>query len=231
MKEQHFTNEGIKALEKMATEGAQEASGALSKLIGQKMSVATVAVRSVPIERVSEFIAQPEERVTTILMSLSGDVGGQIMLIYPQQSAVNVADFLAKRSLGVTRELDEFDKSALKESGNIIAGSFLAAISNYLNVNMIESTPDLATDMLKATVDTAIAKFVGAQPSEAIAMEINFGMSTPETSEASKIVPELQTKGYFILLLDISSAKKVMTSLKGISGGERMIQRGGDIKE
>ena len=133
---------------------------------------------------------------------------------------------MAKRSLGVTRELNELDRSALKESGNIIAGSFLAAISNYLDVNMVESTPDLASDMLKATVDTAIAKFVGAQPAEAIAMEINFGMSTSENAEAAKIVPEIQTKGYFILLLDIGSAEKVMASLKGISGGEAMIKKG-----
>lgn len=221
----YFTDEGIKALEKMATEGAKGASESLSKLINQSVQVKTLHVRATPIERVSEFIAEPEALVTTVTMELSGDVYGQIMLIYPKQSAINIADFLAKRPLGKTLELDELDKSALKESGNIIAGSFLAAISDYLDINMIESIPDLANDMLGAIVESVVARFMGKQIAESVAMEINFGLATGAAEAAAeKIAPEIATQGYFIILLDIESAAKVMSSLKGISGGEKMTE-------
>jgi chemotaxis protein CheC len=223
--EKRFTEEGIKALEKMAQEGAQDASGALSQLINQTVNVSTMHVRSIAIEKISEFISDPEDQVATIVMYLSGDVNGQIMLIYPMRSAINVADFLAKRPLGNTSVLDELDKSALKESGNIIAGSFLASVSNYLDVNMLESIPDLKIDMLKATVDAATARFAGSKTIESIAIEVNFGMETPQGTAAIKVVPDIETKGYFILLLDLESAEKVMHSLKGISGGMRMMKR------
>jgi chemotaxis protein CheC len=224
----HFTIEGIAALEKMAQNGAEGASEALSKLINQKTQISTVQVRATPIEKVSDFIADPDAMVTAVRMALSGDVFGNIMLIYPEQSALNIADMLSKRPLGTVKDIDELDKSALKESGNIISGAFLTAISNYLDINMIESTPNLEIATLKTVVDASVALFVDNKIAESIAMEINFNLLTgSEHSEAEKIVPSISTQGYFIILLDLASAAKVSASLKTISGGQKMTEGGG----
>jgi chemotaxis protein CheC len=228
----HYTLEGIAALEKMAEKGAEGASEALSKLINQKTQITTVQVRATPIENISDFIADPEAKVTAIRMALSGDVFGNIMLIYPEQSALNIADMLSKRPLGTVKEIDELDKSALKESGNIIAGSFLTAISDYLDVNMIESTPDLETAELKTVVDASVALFVNRKVAESIAMEINFSLITgAKNSEAEKIEPKISTQGYFIILLDLASAEEVSASLKTISGGQKMTEGGLKVQE
>ena len=210
-----LTKEGIEALEKMSHDGAKNASESLSKLINQDVEVKALAVRAVPIEKISELIGSPEDMVTTVIMEVTGEAVGNIMLIYPQQSAINVADFLAKRELGTTTQLDGLDKSALKESGNIISGSFLSAISNYLKINMVESIPDIATDMLKATMDFALAKFAKREIGQAVAFEIDFEMGTAAAAE-NKI------SAYFILLLNMESASKVLESLKKISGGQPM---------
>jgi chemotaxis protein CheC len=172
-------------------------------------------VRALSVEKIPEIIGSPEDMVTTIIMEVRGEADGNIMLVYPQQSAINVADFLAKRELGVTNQLSELDKSALKESGNIIAGAFLSAISNYLQINMVETIPDMASDMLKATVDFVLARFAKRETSEAVAFEIDFEMGTTAAA-ADKI------KAYFVLLLDVESAEKVLSSLKEISGGQKM---------
>jgi len=223
MTEKIYTIEGIKQLEKMGREGAEKASESLSKIINQEIRVSTVVVRSAPLEKIAESIGKSEDLVVAILMELGGEVNGQVIMIYPQQSALNVADFLSNRTLGRTGSLSELDKSALKESGNIIAGSFLAALSNYLSINMVESVPDIANDMLRAVVESAITRFAGKEASEAIAFEINFGMGT--TSEgAAKVVPSIRTNAYFILLLDVKSAENLVGSLKKISGGKKMVK-------
>jgi chemotaxis protein CheC len=211
-----LTKEGIEALEKMAQKGAENASTALSQLINQGVEMRALAVRALPVEKIPEIIGSPEDMVTTVIMEVRGEVNGNMMLVYSQQSAINVADFLAKRELGVTTQLDELDKSALKESGNIISGSFLSAISNYLSINMVESIPDIATDMLKATVDFVLTRFAKTKASEAVAFEIDFEMGTTVTVTTKKI------KAYFVLLLDVESAAKVIASLKTISGGQTM---------
>jgi chemotaxis protein CheY-P-specific phosphatase CheC len=225
MNQNHFTSEGIKALEKMANEGAKAASISLSKLIGQEVYIQTLHVRSVPIDEVSKFIAKPDADVVNIAMELYGDVYGYIMLIYEKQSAKNVADFLAKRPLGQSGDFDDLDKSALMESGNIIAGSFLTEISNYLSVNMMESPPDFQEGKLKITVDNIVNKFKGREIAESVAMEINYKMGTDTTHSTEEVVSEIVTSGYFILLLDLPSGVKIMSSLKGISGGEQMTRK------
>lgn len=199
----------------MAREGAKNGSASLSKLINQEVEVKTLAVRALPVEKIPEILGSPEEMATTVIMEVRGDVNGNIMLVYPQQSAINVSDFLAKRELGSTTQLSELDKSALKESGNIISGAFLSAISNYLSINMVESIPDIATDMLKATIDFVLTRFAKREASEAVAFEIDFEMGT-SAAAAEKI------KSYFVLLLDVESAAKVLESLKKISGGQEM---------
>jgi len=213
-----LTKEGIGALEKMAQEGAANASKSLSKLIDQEVEIQALSVRALPVEKISEIIGSPEEIVATIIMEVRGEVDGNIMLIYPQQSAINVADLLAKRELGTTTQLNELDKSALKESGNIISGAFLSAISNYLSINMVESIPDIATDMLKATIDFVLARFAEKEISEAVAFEIDFEMGNLTAVSSEKI------KAYFVLLLDVNSATDVLESLKKISGGEKMTE-------
>jgi chemotaxis protein CheC len=219
-----FTEAGLKELEKMAHKGAKSASESLSKLISQNAKVTAVKVRALEPEHVIDTIGQPEDLVTTIVMKLSGEVRGEIMLIYPQQSALNIVDFMAKRPLGSTSSMSLLGISALKESGNILAGAFLSAITDYLHINMLESVPDLASDMLKATVDSIISTFIEDELTEAIVMEINFGMESTGT-EAVKVVPNIKTEGYFVLLLNAESAKKVMSSLKGISGGKKMTNK------
>jgi chemotaxis protein CheC len=211
-----LTKEGIEQLEKMAHEGAKNSSEALSKLVNQEIKVETLAVRTIPVEEIAEIVGSPEDIVTTIIMGIHGQVDGNIMLIYPQQSAINVADLLARRDLGQTSVLSELDKSALKESGNIISGSFLSAISDYLSINMVESIPDVATDMLKATMDFVLSRFATKDVSEAVAFEIDFEMGTNTGKEIERI------RAYFVVLLDVESATKVLGSLKEISGGQAM---------
>jgi chemotaxis protein CheC len=211
-----LTKEGIEALEKMAKSGAMSASASLSKLIDQEVEMKALAVRALSLEKIPEILGSPEDVATTVIMEVRGEVNGNMMLVYPRQSAINVADLLAKRQSGSTSHISELDKSALKESGNIISGAFLSALSNYLTINMVESIPDIATDMLKATVDFVLTRFANNETSKAVAFEIDFEMGTAAVAPAQRI------KAYFVLLLDVESAAKVLESLKKISGGQAM---------
>jgi chemotaxis protein CheC len=195
--------------ELMAHQGAKSAADSLSKMINKDVQIQTLAVRSLPLEEVPHVIGSPEELVTTVIMQVSGEATGDIILIYPKQSALNVADFLAKRELGKTSQLSALDKSAIKESGNVIAGAFLSIISDQLSINMLESVPDIATDMLKATTDFVLTQFANRGVSEAVAFEIDFEMRTAAAAAAAEKIT-----ASFVLLLDLESAQKVIRALE-----------------
>jgi chemotaxis protein CheC len=216
-KQHNISAQGIKELEKMANEGAIRASTSLSKLILKDVKIRELAVRSLPLDKITKIIGKPEMEIISVAMEVHGDVKGDAVLVYPQQSAINLADFLSKRELGSTTELDELDISAIKESGNIIFGAFLSAISDYLSINMVESVPQLVTGMLKSSIEKVVKKFSEKDKSNTVAFEIDFIMGT-DTSEFK----DDTIKVYFILLLDVESTEKLLTSLKKISGGKSM---------
>jgi len=118
-----------------------------------------VQVRTIPISQVSDFIAEPTTTVTGVKLGLAGEVFGQILLIFKEQSAINVVDFMQKRPIGITKELSELDKSALKEAGNILTGAFLSAISDYLSINVLELPPEFMNTELRKVVESAVAEF------------------------------------------------------------------------
>jgi chemotaxis protein CheC len=223
MVQSYFSTEGINELKKMATEGAEGASKSLSTLINQKVSINAVTVRATPVSKISKLIAEPNAKTVTIRMGLSGDVFGVIMLIYPEQSALNINDILKHEKLGETHDLNSVDDSALAETGNIVSGSFLTSISNYLKINMLESVPTIVKGSLENTVKDAVKLFHKKEIAESIAMEINFNLSSGGTEDVSNVLPEVKTTGYFILLLDADSGNKVLNSLKTISGGNEML--------
>jgi chemotaxis protein CheC len=211
-----------KALERfkmISSQSAQSAAEAFSALVNQRIDMSMLRVTAIPLEKVPETIGTPEERVTTVMMEVEGEGSGYIVVIYPEQAAFNTVDLMQNRPIGTTTHLTSTDNSALTESGNIITGAFLTSFSDYLKINLLESVPDLATDMLQATIDVILAKFLEKTQEEAIAFEIDYQMSTSaETAES--IVPECKVNASFLLLITHSSAAKLIERLEEGEGGE-----------
>jgi len=202
----NFGPEGIKIFEELGKKASSKASLALSTLIGEQVEVQTLGVHALPIEEVMKFIKIEEDRVATVIMEIEGDVTGDAALLFPQSSALNLANLMNKRGEGDKHtELDELDLSALKEAGNIVTGALLSSISNFLGVYMQASIPDIAIDMVSATVDYVAVSFA-KKTKDAIAFGINFRMGS------TTIV------GHFFILLDTKSAQLLMEKINKEAG-------------
>ena len=183
-------------LQKINKQAALNASGALSKLIGRPVSVGISKAEVKRVEELSPLIGS-EEIVAGIYLSVTGDLRGAALLIFPKETAFTLSDLLVRREVGTTRKLTELDESALKEVGNIISGNYLAVLSNTLQVKIIEHIPSFSFDMFGAIVSQIIAKF--AQSSEkALVIEVGFTFK-PVT-----------LKGYFLLLFQIEELNAIL---------------------
>ena len=92
--------------------------------------------------------------------------------------------------------------SAMKEIGNIIAGSYLSALSTMTNMVITPSVPYIAVDMAAAILSVPAIQF-GQFGDNALLIETEFG-------------DDVMMEGYFILLPDEDSYDKILQSL-GIS--------------
>lgn len=192
----------MEKLQEMNKQAALNASSALSKLIDRPVTMNIAKADVKKIEELSPII-DPEEIVAGIYLPVTGEITGAALLIFPKETAFNLSDLLVKREPGTTRKLTELDKSALKELGNIVCGSYVTVLSNTLQVKIIGHMPSFSFDMFGAIVSQIITAF--AQKSEeALVVEIEI-MFEP-----------LALKGYFLLLFEIPQFSAILKSLDSL---------------
>jgi chemotaxis protein CheC len=184
----------------LANKGAGAASDAVSKMTNRHITLKVSRVYSFPIEKIGKLVSNAEAIVTTIYLKITGDIAGSILLVFPNDCALSLTDLLNGRKEGTTEHLSDFDKSTLKEVSNIISGSFLAILSESLDLSLIESIPDLTVDMIQATIDSVLIDFA-KKAEEAISIEMNF------KSDENTI------NGYFFVLFDTQSADVILKSI------------------
>ena len=188
-------------LARMTNEAARSASRALAKLSGEKVAVVVSKTEITKIQRRFPDI-EPETIVAGIYLPITGDVKGASLLIFPEKIACDLCDMLVKRKPGTTRKLTELDKSALKEVGNIVCGSFLTVFSNTLKAKLIGDVPSLSLDMFGAVVDVIVTGFA-KKVEDVLVIEVRF------------VFEKADIKGYIALIFEFEQMKAIMKALEG----------------
>jgi len=143
----------IDAVKEVGNIGAGNAATALSKLMKKKISMYVPNVRIMEFKDISNMLENAEKPVVGILIKILGDLPGYILFILEYETADLFLRNLSENNsiqMGVSENrfmFSEFDLSALKEVGNILAGSYLAALSLLTGLNIYTSVPGIAIDM------------------------------------------------------------------------------------
>ncbi len=189
-------------LKKVSRTAADKASRVLSKLVDKEINIEVFKAEVKKVYKLDPIIG-PEEVVAGIYLPVKGDINGASLLIFPKESAFEMSDLLLKRNSGTTRRLSELDKSALKEVGNIISGSYFSILANMLQIKIVEDVPIFSFDMFGAIVSEIITKFV-QKADKALVIEVLF------TSKSKKV------KGYYLLLFELEQFDAILGSLKSL---------------
>jgi len=194
----------LDALREISNIGMGHAATALSQLIGETVYLRVPRVTVTDIGQVPELLGGAEKVVAGITLRVLGDARGNILLIFPLDSAQR----LLQRLLGSEAEgllFDELGASTMKEVGNILASAYLSAMGNLLHLTLIPSIPLLACDMAGAVVDHVLIE-LSAAGDLALMVETEFHGANPQQ--------EL-IKGHFFLLPDASSLSLILDAVGG----------------
>ena len=179
--------------------GAGNAATSLATMINKKIDMKVPVVKLLDFDEVPELLGGPENVVCGIFFKFEGDINGSIMFVLDQPSAINLVDLLMPRD---NSEFDEFTTSALKEIGNILAGSYIASLSGLTNLQIKISVPALAIDMAGAILSVPAIHF-GQMSDNVLIIQNEF----IETLEAKSV------DGYFFLIPDMDSYEVLLGSL------------------
>ncbi|MCL2548049.1 MAG: chemotaxis protein CheC [Symbiobacteriaceae bacterium] len=149
----------LDVLREIGNIGAGNATTALSMMLGKRIEMAPPIVRLTSIPEITNALGGPENMVVGILCNLTGDIEGMMMFVLEQAFAHQIISQLLMREISNYDEMDDMDFSALREIGNIMAGSFSTAISALTNLNIGLDVPGISIDMAGAIMSVPAVAF------------------------------------------------------------------------
>ena len=153
-------------LEEINNEGAVQASMALSRLTSREIRVSFPESQIIKLGEIPDLLGGPEAPVGGIYVGIEGDLEGGIMMVLPATGMLAFHDQMYGHPQGTCQCIEQVDMSAISELGNILAASFINAISNGTKLTVKSDSPEISVDMCEPVIDSVLARF--SQPGERI---------------------------------------------------------------
>lgn len=189
----------VDVLREIGNIGAGNATTAVASMLGIRLDMNVPKVALLEASKLGSAICPEEEIIVGIFLEVQTDIEGSMMFLMRMDSAQFLVNMLMGRDVSYKNDFDEMDLSALKEIGNIIAASYLSALSAMTNLVITPSIPYIAVDMAASILSVPAIQF-GQYGDNALLIETEFG-------------DDVMINGYFILMPEQDSYDKILTAL------------------
>ena len=190
--------EYVDVLRELGNIGAGNAMTALAQLLNCKVDMKVPQVRLLEFKNVGNLIGGEEQLMAGIYLGVEGDITGSIMFLLAKDSAKHLIEKLMGREMQGD-DFGEMETSALMEVGNIITGAYLNSLATITNLKIFPSVPSICVDMAGAILSVPAIEF-GAVGDKILLIQ-------------SQFMDEIELNGYFIMVPDLESYGKILTSL------------------
>ena len=170
-------------------DGAARAGRGLSGLMGQEIAIRVPSVRMGTKVDACEAVGGPESVVLGAYMSMTGDITGHVMLLFPVARALECVDLMCGEPIGTTTEPDELASSAIGELTNIVGSAFVNALADRMNLILYPSPPTILNDMAIALVESVYAEIL-SQGGDVVMMDTVFEDKRGNTAGLLIVAPD-----------------------------------------
>ncbi|GGH82150.1 chemotaxis protein CheC [Pullulanibacillus pueri] len=199
-----LTPEHLDIVKEIANIGSGHAATSLSKILEQRIDM---AVPSVEIASFSDLLNMDdaETPVVAAYLKMSGALPGHLFIMFDLGEVDDLMKPMLRGNPLNAEELlvNPLYSSFLGEIGNIMAGAYISALSDFSGRNSYLSPPQVCVDMKSAVLSEGI---LDLSLYEDQVMVINAVLSNGETHQtihsAFTLLPELSGLSSFIELLE-----------------------------
>jgi chemotaxis protein CheC len=190
------------ALSELINIGFGRAAGALSILVGQRVIIQAPDIEMYPIDHLESALEElVGVDITTVHQVFSGKVYGDAMLLMDANSATILVDLLSGGK-GDPHELDDSDREALGETGNILLNAFIGSFGNLLKVHISFTVPKLRIESLQNMLRTLLIENKDVE--YALVVRVHFVLSEGNVS------------GYVVIVMGITSMDTLFESMRSV---------------
>jgi len=145
----------------------------------------------------------PHTEIVAVQMAMSGEISGRTVFLLPIPAALRLAERMLRRNRGTSPNLGNLEQSALKEAGNILAGAYLTALSQFLAMRLMLSPPTLKIGETAQALD-ALGDHAPRADSPILCVETEFFLEEPVES----------LHGYFLLVPDSDAFDAIFRAVR-----------------
>ncbi len=205
----------LDALGEVGNIGAGNASTSLAKMVGDVITLAAPRTEIMGFDELPLVTsADLEEAIISAYVAFTGDATGCLLLLFSDQQAVTLFELLGLPLEGNIVEASELHKSAVSEVGNIIASSYLNALSTFTGLKLLPMPPGVAVGMSGAILDT-VGAHLGQVAAVGIVIQIEVRSTNVDMGLELLMIPEMHSLKTVLTALGIDDTIQIGTEVAG----------------
>ncbi|MCS7304906.1 MAG: chemotaxis protein CheC [Thermoguttaceae bacterium] len=149
-------SERLRILHELLAAATHEASATMSRWTNGLITLSLDEVRELQLEEVIAGLDLDDQLLTMVVLSLEGPLSGEMILTFDEHNARQLAAALLDRPVASEGEWTELEKSALTETGNILACSYISALSRLIGEDLMPMPPYFLQDYGASVLQQAL---------------------------------------------------------------------------
>jgi len=152
----HDHDPAFGVLHELFASATHDASAAMCRWTNGLITVTLDQVREIALEKVGAELDIGDELLTMVVLTLNGEVGGNLILLFDEVNGRQLAASLLGCEPGTEPEWSELEKSALTETGNILGCAYVNALTRLIGTDLMPSAPYFIQDYGASVVQQAV---------------------------------------------------------------------------
>jgi len=190
----------LDVLRELGNIGAGNAATSLASMLNRPVGITVPTVKILSFTEVTDALGGPENMIIGLLLTFEGDITGMIMFLMQQDFANMILGSLLGENPDDFSDMNEMCDSALREMSNIMASSYVNAVSQMTNMRINISVPSMCVDMAGAILSVPAIYFANISD-KIILIEDQFESGEDHATSHVLLIPE------------VDSLKNIMTNL------------------
>ena len=149
-------NVDLELLHQLFASATHDASAAMCRWTNGLITMTLDEVRELPLEEVCEEFDFGSELLTMVVLSLEGDVGGDMILTFDDKNGRALAASLLGREVETSEQWTELEQSAINETGNILGCAYMNALTRLISVELVPTPPYFIQDYGASVLQQAL---------------------------------------------------------------------------
>lgn len=194
---QNMNSYQLDVLREVSNIGAGNAATALSKMVKRRVDMGVPTIKLLEFSEVGAILGDEEKIVAGVIVPVAGSMNGVLLLILEYKDTSNLVELLTGKKFSDFEAFDELALSAIRETGNILAGAYMSALAGLTRLSVKCMFPDVSIDMAAAILSIPAIGF-GMMADKVLYIDSDFAEGTDNVK--AKMFLVLEADSFEILL-------------------------------